>query len=119
MDWIQIVEMVGAAITGGGLAGLLLVPEKKSSARLDNAERIIAKYEGIISSLEAEAKEKDEKIEKLQEEVRALKDATEELKTKLKTLTVIGREDHVLRCENTGCKRRKPKLNRQAIEELK
>lgn len=68
MDWTSLIEMLIAAIGGGGLVRLFMIPEKKSSAKLDNAERVIAKYEEILKKYER-------RISELESEVRELKAA--------------------------------------------
>lgn len=76
-----------SAVLGGGLVTLFLLPEKKASARLDNAERVVKKYEDIlvryekrISELEQQVKRlqadneaKDRRIDELQELIGSLK----------------------------------------------
>lgn len=60
-NWLP--ELI-AGLLGGGLVKILTIPEKKEKARLDNAERVVKKYEEVmqkyekrISELEAEVKE--------------------------------------------------------------
>lgn len=102
--------MIVAAVSGGGLVALLTVRETKEGKRLDNAERLVEKYEELMQKLETSVSEKDAQIEKLTEEVNSLRADVAELKTRLKTAEMINSEDRYLRCEKTQCKMRKPKL---------
>jgi len=70
MNWIEIITSLASALIGGGLVGIFTIPEKKASAKLDNAERVIAKYEEVlakyekrISELETQVKELEQKVE--------------------------------------------------------
>lgn len=83
LQWLP--ELV-TALLGGGLVALFTVPEKKAAARLDNAERVVAKYEEVmnkyekrISELEAEVRElraeadkKDARISELEKALAVL-----------------------------------------------
>lgn len=83
MNWIELLSSLVAALLGGGLVGIFTIPEKKASAKLDNAERVIAKYEDVlkkyekrISELEAQVKdlekknkEKDARIDELEHQI--------------------------------------------------
>jgi len=99
MDWTQIGLALIAAL-GGGLASLFLLPEKKQAARLDNAERVIAKYETLleeykkqndllrkrVEELENKSKndlaERDLRIKELEKQVRTLEDKLHSLEQK-------------------------------------
>ena len=86
MDWLEIITSLVSALIGGGLVGIFTIPEKKASARLDNAERLVAKYEDVlkkyekrISELEAQIKDleqkneaKDHRIDELEHQVMEL-----------------------------------------------
>lgn len=113
-----ILEIVAALLGGGGIAALFLIPEKKASKRLDNAERLIAKYEPIMHRLEEEIADKDKQIKALIKRVNEQDAMITELKTKLHTMQVIADEDRVLRCEIIGCKKRKPAIDKTKLEEL-
>jgi len=83
IQWLP--ELI-TALLGGGLVAIFTVPEKKAAARLDNAERVVAKYEEVmqryekrISELEAEVKElraeserKDDRISELERQLAVL-----------------------------------------------
>lgn len=76
MDFIP--ELL-TALLGGGIVALFTIPEKKASARLDNAERLVKKYEEIlvryekrISELENEVEELREKLDKKDSRILAL-----------------------------------------------
>ena len=84
MDWLtNLIEPLIAALLGGGLVGIFTIPEKKAAAKLDNAERVIAKYEDILKryeeriseletqvrELEAKNAEKDQRIDDLEHQI--------------------------------------------------
>ena len=102
--------------SGGGITALFMLPEKKSKQRLDNAERLILKYEPIIERLEKDNADKDAQIKELIKRINKQDLTIGELNTKIRTMEIIGREDRMLRCENMSCKKRRPPLNKEDLQ---
>lgn len=115
MDIENILQLLAAIVGSGGLVAYFLLPEKKSRQRLDNAERLILKYEPIIERLEKDNADKDAQIKELIKRINKQDLTIGELNTKIRTMEIIGREDRMLRCENVGCKKRKPPINKECL----
>ena len=60
-----------SGLLGGGLVAIFTIPEKKAKARLDNAERVVSKYEEVLKRYEA-------RISELEIEVKELRAASEQ-----------------------------------------
>jgi len=83
MNYVEIITTLISALLGGGIVGLFLIPEKKAGAKLDNAERLVAKYEEVlkkyekrigelekqVKELEAKNTEKDSRIDELEHQI--------------------------------------------------
>lgn len=82
-----ILEPLIGAIFGGGVVALFTIPQKKEAAKLDNAERIIAKYEKLAELREKDARLREAENKQLKQEVEALTKQIEEQKTLIQTLT--------------------------------
>lgn len=65
MNWTQIIITLISTLIGGGIMKLVLLPETKASAKLDNAERVIAKYEDLLSRNEKEIRKLQSKVDEL------------------------------------------------------
>lgn len=113
-----LIEQGLPALLGGGAVALFTIPEKRGSARLDNAERILKKYEDIINKLEEDNKDKDMKIVEMRTKIEYLETSLATVNTTLKTLQIIEKEDRVLRCEILRCKNRKPKMDIKELESI-
>ena len=65
MNWTQIIIALISALVGGGIVRFSLIPEKKASAKLDNAERLVVKYEDILSDYKKQINDLKEEVELL------------------------------------------------------
>lgn len=79
-NWLP--ELI-TGLLGGGLVALFTIPEKKASARLDNAERVVAKYEDILKKYEKRISELEEEVKTLREDVEKRDTRIHELEQKL------------------------------------
>lgn len=68
MEILQYLPELISAILGGGIVTLFMLPEKKASARLDNAERVVKKYEDILQRYEKRISELEQQVKQLQQE---------------------------------------------------
>lgn len=118
MDINAIVQLLISAITGGGLVALFTIPELKAGKKLDNAEKLIAKYDAIIERLEDDNHTKDERINELTSEVRKLQEEVGILSTKLKTLQLIHEEDTLLKCTKINCGIRSHRISKEDKKKL-
>lgn len=114
-NWLP--ELITALI-GGGLVSIFLLPEKKVSSRLDNAERLIAKYEPLMARLEEENQQLKAEVKRLNGIINDQEVKIAELKTRMHTMELIGKEDKALRCEVMSCKKRNPAVTKEVLEEL-
>ena len=78
-----ILESIVGALLGGGLVAIFTIPEKKASARLDNAERVIAKYEELMKKYETRISELENEVKTLREDVDNRDTRIHELEQKL------------------------------------
>ena len=107
-----------SALLGGGIVSLFLIPEKKVASRLDNAERLIAKYEPLMQRLTEENEQLKKEVKRLNGIINEQEDKIAELKTRMHTMELIGREDKALRCEKIRCKSRRPPIDKKKLEEI-
>jgi len=114
----EMLRSVVPALLGGGIVMLWTLPERKGGARLDNAERVLKKYEDIIDRLDRENTQLKKEIEELKIESMQLRANLGEVNTRMKTLQIIEEEDRSFRCENLRCKKRKPRLSQSTIEKM-
>ena len=73
-----------SGLLGGGLVAVLTIPEKKASARLDNAERVVKKYEEILARYERRITELEQQVKELEEKVDRKDERISELEDKLR-----------------------------------
>lgn len=86
MNFLQYLPELISAILGGGLVSLFLLPEKKASARLDNAERVVKKYEDILSRYEMRISELEQQVKCLQADNEAKDKRIDELQALIDSL---------------------------------
>lgn len=84
-NWLP--ELI-TGLLGGGLVALFTIPEKKAAARLDNAERVVAKYEDILKKYEARISELETEVKTLREDIDKRDDRIHELEQKLSAMEV-------------------------------
>lgn len=113
-----LIEQGLPALLGGGAVALFLIPEKRGSARLDNAERVLKRYEDIISRLEKSNQDKDIVIAELRTKVAGLETSLSRVNATLSGMQIQNRESSLLRCEIIRCKNRKPKANIEKLNEM-
>lgn len=115
---LQYLPELISALLGGGIVSIFLLPEKKTGARLDNAERLIAKYEPLMQKLEAENQELRSEVKRLNGIIQEQEGTIADLKTRMHTMELIGKENKALRCEVLNCKKRKPSLDTEALNHI-
>ena len=83
LSWLP--ELV-TALLGGGLVAIFTVPEKKAAARLDNAERVVAKYEEVMQRYEKRISELEQEVKELRAESERKDERFSELEKQLAVL---------------------------------
>lgn len=121
IDWTMVITSLIAMVTGGGIMKLLTLKQEKRSKDIDNAERIIERYEKMNDQIRADAEEDKRKYK---EETNEAKKQVKELTAKVNDLYArIGKLQKdlemmqisysnaaALKCENLNCKKRFPPL---------
>lgn len=127
-DFSTLMELLLSAITGGGIACLFTIPEKKKAAKLENTSKIIADYERYNNQLKNDLQEADKRIDALQQRVDELyKQSRDALAERDDTIQKLQKRVFELENElekfrkNAASKKPKSKSNgnknRQKVEE--
>lgn len=100
LDWTSIII---AAIGTGGITGLFLIAERKTSAALRNMQVMFDNLQLLYDKLQARFDVETDKVGKLYEQ---LAEKNEQL-DKANTRAAVN---EILRCDETKCGNRKPPL---------
>lgn len=108
LDWTTIITTL---IGGGGIVGLFLITERKTSASVDNLRK---QYDVLMELFEKQQLRHDQDLAKMS----ALYEEKASLREKLDDSRTLAAVNAILRCEKTACALREPPLgsNQQANE---
>lgn len=118
MDWTTIlITLLTLLISNGGLVTLVTLRERKTAAFLDNVSKLIDQWQEVAEErknraleLKSDLDKKDDKIDRLYAELSKLRNELDHTRTS----EAVSR---MLRCEDTGCIRRKPPFGSEKYNE--
>lgn len=125
MDWVTLISTIaGTLLTGGGLVTLVTLRDRKSGAVLENLSSMVessrdsnaewreiaAERERRAAELKADLDRKDAKIDRMYEEIAALRDRADRLGSEVAVL-------NVMRCVRLECTERRPPFGSGAVDE--
>lgn len=108
VEFADIITTVAGFVTGGGLATLFTLKERKKGAALDNVgktndewRKMADEYKLMIADLKSDLERKDGKIDELYKELSVMRDKADKLGSKVAYLTTM-------KCKVIGCPNRVP-----------
>ena len=127
IDWTTIITSALTFVAGGGLTAVFTLKQARQSKSIDNAEKLVERYEAWSDKIRADA---DKNVAECKAEVDAAKKLSQSLIQKtnqlelqvgkmqkeIEMITLMYRNANAIRCENLNCKKRKPPLDRETFD---
>ena len=101
MEWKEIIIALIGLVGGGGLTALLLLPQKKRQAELENDFKVTQQWREHFERTEKDAQSKSQYISELHKDNNNLRD-------EINDLTTRNAELKLLKCDKIDCTVRKP-----------
>ena len=109
MDWISIVASSVSAVVGAlGGGSLFLVRQNKTAKKIENEAAQSAEWRKLYDEVKQELHERDEKIDRIYDEKKELRNEMHSLSTRITELEVELTKSQIYRCEVAGCPKRQP-----------
>lgn len=108
MDWTTILTAVLTFIGGGGLGAIIMFPQKRRSADLENEMKASEQWKQLYMQSREENKNQSNLIDKLYDDQSRFRDYNNRLTT---TIAIFK----VLKCKNIKCTERKPAIEDSAM----
>lgn len=106
MDWTTILTAVLTFVGGGGLGVVLMFPQKRKSAELENEMKASEQWKELYERSEKNRDEQSLLIDRLYDDLKAARDANNALTTENAILKVF-------KCEKIECIKREPPLGKE------
>lgn len=110
MDWTAILTAVLTFIGGGGLGAVLMLPEKRKSADLENEKKASEQWRELFMQADEDKKKQSALIDKLYDYQSRLRDENNRLTTQVAVFKI-------LKCNNLKCVNREPPIADNAAGE--
>ncbi len=109
MDWISVIMSSIAAVIGAmGGGGIFLIRQNKTAKKIENEAAQSAEWRKLYDEVKAELHERDEKIDRIYDEKKVLRNEMHNLSKRITELEVEQTKNCIYRCEVPGCKKRQP-----------
>lgn len=106
MDWTTILTAVLTFLGGGGLGAVLMFPQKRRSAELENEMKASEQWKELYERSEKNRDEQSQLIDRLYDDLKIARDANNMLTTENAILKVF-------KCEKIECIKREPPLGKE------
>lgn len=111
MDWTTIVISFFSLIGGGGIATIVLLPQKRRSAELENEAKVSEQWRELFLQSKEEQTRKSDLIDKLYDDLKSSRDENNRLTTNVAVL-------RLWKCEKLECSGRKPPISIDPFKKL-
>jgi uncharacterized coiled-coil DUF342 family protein len=126
MEWGTITTLVAEVLFGGGLLAFVTIKDKKTSAILENMQKVIEEerdlakdYRAEVVSLKEEIKQKDAVIRENELYIKEQHKEMSDLHEKLDKANSRAAVNKLLKCQEIGCSQRRPPLGEGAADTFK
>jgi F0F1-type ATP synthase membrane subunit b/b' len=118
-----IIMLIAEFLLGGGIIAIVTIKDKKTSAILENMQKVIEEerelakdYKAEVDSLKEEIKQKDEFIRNQEEYIHEQHKEKSDLHEKLDKANSRAAVNKLLKCQEIGCSHRRPPLGEGAAD---
>ena len=111
MDWTSIGLAFLTFIGGGGVAAIVLLPQKRRSAELENEAKVSEQWKELFIQSREEESKQNRLIDKLYDDLTEARNITNRLTTNNAILKLW-------KCEKLECGQRKPPISADAFKKL-
>ena len=111
MDWTSIGLAFLTFIGGGGIAAIVLLPQKRRSAELENEAKVSEQWKELFMQSREEQSRKSDLIDKLYDDLTIARN-------EINTLTTNNAILKLWKCEKLECSNRRPPISADPFKKL-
>lgn len=111
MDWTSIGLTFLTFISGGGVAAIVLLPQKRRSAELENEAKVSEQWKELFMQSREEESKQNGLIDKLYDDLTEARNITNKLTTNNAILKLW-------KCEKLECSNRRPPISSDPFKKL-